>query len=99
MKSKVRSTFEQFMSNPEQKEIFEKEYAQFLFSELLLEAMEEEKISVRKLSQESGVSTSIIQNIRALKPVNMTLKTMASLLAPLGYELTAKKGRKVFRLT
>jgi hypothetical protein len=99
MKSKAKSTFDQFMSNSEQKEIFEKEYAQFLFSELLLEAMEEEKISVRKLSQESGVSTSIIQNIRALKPVNMTLKTMASLLAPLGYELTAKKGRKVVRLT
>ena len=99
MKSKSKSTFDRVISDPEQKELFEKEYAQFLFSELLLEAMEEEKISVRKLSKESGISTSIIQNIRALKPVNMTLKTMSSLLAPLGYELAAKKGRKVIRLT
>ncbi len=96
---KKASTFDRIMQDKEQKELFDKEYTQFLFSELLLDAMEEEHISVRKLSQESGVSTSVIQNMRSLKPVNITLKTMASLLKPLGYELTAKKGRKTVRLS
>ncbi|MEA3386547.1 MAG: helix-turn-helix transcriptional regulator [Thermodesulfobacteriota bacterium] len=74
------------MSDPEQKKKFEKEYVQFLFSELLLEAMDEENISVRALSKESGVSTSVIQNMRSMKPTNITIKTMASLLKPLGYQ-------------
>lgn len=94
-----KSTFDRLMSDPEQKKKFEKEYVQFLFSELLLEAMDEEHISVRELSKESGVSTSVIQNIRAMKPTNITMKTMTSLLKPLGYQLTATKGGKTVELT
>ncbi|CAN2040181.1 hypothetical protein GMMP15_1590020 [Candidatus Magnetomoraceae bacterium gMMP-15] len=78
---------------------FEKEYAQFLFSELLLEAMEEERISVRELSKKSGVSTSVIQNMKAMKPTNIIIKTMVSLLKPLGYQLAATKGRMTIKLT
>ena len=81
------------------KKKFEKEYVQFLFSELLLEAMDEEHISVRALSKKSGVSTSVIQNMRSMKPTNITIKTMASLLKPLGYQLAATKGRKTVILT
>ena len=99
MPNKKRSTFDRIMSDPEQKKKFEKEYVQFLFSELLLEAMDEEHISVRALSKESGVSTSVIQNMRSMKPTNITIKTMASLLKPLGYQLTAKKGRKTVKLS
>ncbi len=58
------------------------------------EAMDEEHVSVRTLSKESGVSTSIIQDIRSMKSTNITIKTMALLLKPLGYQLAAKKGRK-----
>lgn len=99
MKNKTESTFARVMNDPEQKKKFEKEYAQFLFSELLLEAMEEEHISVRALSKESGISTSVIQNMRSMKPTNITMKTMASLLKPLGYQLAATKGRKTVKLT
>ena len=99
MPNKKRSTFDRIMSDPEQKEKFEKEYVQFLFSELLLEAMDEEHISVRTLSKESGVSTSVIQNMRSMKPTNITIKTMVSLLKPLGYQLAAKKGRKTVKLS
>ena len=35
---KTKSTFEKVMSNPKQKKAFEKEYAEFLQSEILLEA-------------------------------------------------------------
>ena len=87
------------MSDSEQKKKFEKEYVQFLFSELLLEAMDEEHISVRELSKVSGVSTSVIQNMRSMKPANITIKTMASLLKPLGYQLAATKGGKTVELS
>jgi len=99
MKNRKKSTFDRIMSDSEQKKRFEKEYVQFLFSELLLEAMDEEHISVRALSKESGVSTSVIQNMRSMKPTNITIKTMASLLKPLGYQLAATKGRRTVILT
>ena len=97
--NKKSSTFDRIMNDPEQKKKFEKEYVQFLFSELLLEAMDEEHISVRTLSKESGVSTSVIQNMRSMKPANITIKTMVSLLKPLGYQLAAKKGGKTVKLS
>ncbi|MCK5537644.1 MAG: helix-turn-helix transcriptional regulator [Bacteroidales bacterium] len=99
MTNKKQSTFDRIMSDSDQETKFDQEYSQFLFSELLVDAMKEKKISVRSLSKESGISTSIIQNMRSMKPVNITLKTMASLLAPLGYILTAKKGRKTVKLS
>jgi len=85
------STFEEFIQDPIQKEKFEKEYNKFLLSEFLLEAMEENHISVRKLAQKSGISPSIIQNIRSEKTTNVTLNTVVSLAVSLGYRLTFEK--------
>ncbi len=99
MINKNDSTLDRFLKDSEQKKKFENEYAQFLFSELLLEAMNEEQISVRELSKESGVSTSIIQNMRSMKSNNITIKTMASLLKPLGYQLAAMKNGKTVELS
>jgi hypothetical protein len=48
----MESTFDKFInSDPEQKELFDREYNAFLLSEFLLEKMEEEKISVRTLKR------------------------------------------------
>ena len=99
MPKKSKSTFDKFMEDEKQKELFDKEYAQFLFSEFLIEAMEEQSMSVRALSKDSGISTSIIQNLRAMKPGTITLKTISSLMHSLGYELTAQKGRKKIKLS
>ncbi|ETR71394.1 MAG: hypothetical protein OMM_08151 [Candidatus Magnetoglobus multicellularis str. Araruama] len=99
MKSKKKSTFDRIMSDSEEKKKFDKEYMQFLFSELILEAMEEERISVRELSKKSGVSTSIIHHLRAMKPINITIKTLTSLLKPLGYQLVATKGGTTVKLS
>jgi len=42
----MESTFDQFInSDPEQKELFDREYNAFLLSEFLLEKMEEEQIN------------------------------------------------------
>lgn len=96
---KNKSTFDRVMENPRQRKKFEKEYTNFLLSELLLKAMEEQKISVRKLSSQSGISTSVIQNLRAMQPVNITLKTLNALFSALGYELAARKGEKFYNLS
>jgi DNA-binding Xre family transcriptional regulator len=96
---KAKSTFERVMSDPKQKKAFEKEYVNFLLSELLLDAMAQQDISVRALSKASGISTSVIQNLRAMQPVNVTLKTLNALLSTLGYELVARKGRHCVNLS
>ncbi len=55
--------------------------------------MNEEDISARELSKKIGYSTSVIQNLRSMKPTTITMKTMTALLKPLGYHLTAIKGK------
>ena len=66
--------------------------------EFLIEEMEKNKVSVRKLSDTTGISTSIIQNVKAMKTVNLTLKTIVSLIEPFGYELKIQKGKKSYVL-
>ena len=90
-KQKLTTTFNEFMKDPKQKEKFDKEYNNFLIKEFLLEAMNENHISVRKLSEKSGVSTSIIQNIRSDKIANITINTLTSLMISLGYRMTFEK--------
>ncbi|MBN2655934.1 MAG: helix-turn-helix transcriptional regulator [Spirochaetales bacterium] len=82
-----KTTCDKFLEDRKQKEQFEKEYNQFLLSEFLLDAMNENHISVRKLSRDSGVSTSIIQNIRSEKSTNVTLSTVEALVKCLGYRI------------
>lgn len=91
MNKKAVSTFDKLMKDEKQKEQFNEEYNRFLFSEFLLDAMNEKHISVRKLSEKSGVSTSIIQNIKTEKSTNVTLKTVSALAASLGYRINFEK--------
>lgn len=97
-KNREVSSFDDFIRNSKRKSLFEKEYSQFLLSEFLIEEMEKNKISVRNLSSRTGVSTSIIQNLKAMKPVNLTLKTILLLIEPFGYELKIQKGKKSYSL-
>lgn len=95
---KAPSTFELEMKNSKFKKKFDEEYEHFLLSELLLELMEKEKVSVRNLSKESGVSTSIIQGLRTGDKRNLTINSLTHLLHALGWKLVAKKGRKEYTL-
>lgn len=90
-KEKSLTTFDKFMQDPKQKEKFDKEYSKFLVKEFLLEAMDENHISVRKLAEESGISTSIIQNIKSEKTTNVTFSTLNSLMTALGYRVVIEK--------
>ncbi len=70
---------------------FEKGYEKFLMSELLIEAMEENNISVRKLAQKAGVSPTIIQNMRSGKSTNISLNTLGPILSALHYKIAFVK--------
>jgi DNA-binding Xre family transcriptional regulator len=85
------TTFDRFMQDPKRKEKFDKDYGKFLLKEFLLEAMDENHMSVRKLAEESGISTSIIQNIRTKKTSNITFNTLNTLISTLGYRLVIEK--------
>lgn len=99
MKNENLTTFDKLMQDPKQKEKFDKEYSKFLVKEFLLEAMNENHISVRKLAEESGVSTSIIQNIKSEKATNVTFSTLNSLMSALGYRVLIEKMDKTRKKT
>jgi DNA-binding Xre family transcriptional regulator len=93
-KSKKKSTFDRMMEDPKRRKKFDEEYEKFLLSELLIDLMENEEVSVRQLAKEAGVSTAIVQGIRSGSSKNVTLKSVGSIFKAMGWQLVAKKGRK-----
>jgi DNA-binding Xre family transcriptional regulator len=88
----MESTFDKFInSNPKRKEEFEREYNAFLLSEFLLEKMEEEKMSVKKLAKKAGVSPTVIQKIRTKSPDKINFRTFANVLHSLGYKINFER--------
>lgn len=85
------STFDRIMQDPKRREQFEKGYNEFLVNEFLLEAMEENHISVRKLAEKASVSPAIIQRIRTGGSSNITLKKLSDIATVLGYRINFKK--------
>ena len=67
MTKKVKSTANKFVESltPKQRKEFFEEYRELLLSELLLAAMEQDEISVRKLAKLAGVSPTIVQAMRS----------------------------------
>ena len=88
---KPLSTFDRLMQDPKWKTEFEKGYEKFLVSEFIIEAMEENKISVRKLAKEAGVSPTLIQNMRSGKSKNISINTLAPILSVLNYRISFVK--------
>src|SRR5690349_10467723 len=87
MKKKTKSTYEKFIENKPQKKILDKEYRDLVISELLLAAMEEDHISVRKLAAEAEVSPTIIQSLKSGKKTNITIDTLSRVLDVIGYQI------------
>ena len=87
MKKKTKSTYEEFIENKKQKKLLDKEYRELLISELLLAAMEEDHISVRKLAAEAEVSPTIIQSLKSGKKTNITIETLSRILDVIGYQI------------
>ena len=86
------TTFEKFFAeNPEQKEIYEKEYSDFLLSEFMLEQMEAQHLSVRELAKKADVSPTVIQKLRSKDSQKVNLTTFTSVLRSLGYQIKLEK--------
>lgn len=88
------STFDELMQNAEFKRKHEESYRELILSELLLAIMAEDKISIRSLAKQAGLSPAIIQDIRSGKRDNLTLKTFSSLIDALGYNLILENRNK-----
>ena len=88
----METTFDKFITNdPKEKELFEKEYNEFLLSEFVLEKMEEEKISVRALARRAGVSPTVIQKIRSKDAEKINFRTFTNVLNTLGYRISIER--------
>ena len=86
------TTFEKFFEeNPEQKDIYNKEYNDFLLSEFMLEQMEAQHISVRELAKQADVSPTVIQKLRTKDALKVNLTTFTSVLHCLGYQIKLEK--------
>ena len=83
------TTFEQFFKdNPDQKEIYDKEYNDFLLSEFMLEQMEAQNISVRELAKKADVSPTIIQKLRKSETAEkINYGTFMAVINSLGYKM------------
>ena len=88
MSKKSNSTFDEFMNDKVQKELFEKEFKDLLISEMLLALMENDEISVRRLAEGAGISATTVQNIRSGKQKNVSLRTFVKLIDTMGYEIS-----------
>jgi len=82
------------MEDPEFRKLFEKEYEALALSEMLVDLMESEGLSVRELAKRSRVSATVIQDIRSGKQENPTLSVLSKLIHSMGGEIVIKKGRK-----
>ena len=87
MKKKAKSTYEEFIENKKQKKALDKEYRELLISELLLAAMAEDHISVRKLAAEAEVSPTVVQSLKSGKKTNITVETLSRILDVIGYQI------------
>jgi len=87
MKKKVKSSYEEFIENKKQKKLLDKEYRDLFISELLLAAMKEDHISVRKLAAEAEVSPTVIQGLKSGKKTNITIETLSRILDVIGYRI------------
>jgi len=87
MKKKVKSTYDEFIEDKKQKKLLDREYRELLIAELLLAAMKEDHLSVRKLAAEADVSPTIIQNLKSGKKTNVTLETLFRVLEVIGYQI------------
>lgn len=98
MNKKPRTLYDELMQDAEFKEMFNKSYRELVLSELLLAIMTEDKVSIRSLARQAGISPTIIQDLRSGKRDNLTLKTFSSLIDALGYDIVLEKREKKERL-
>ncbi|MCS5707730.1 hypothetical protein CC99x_002300 [Candidatus Berkiella cookevillensis] len=93
--SKKPSTFERMMKDTSFKKEFNKQYKEFLLSELIIALMEHDGKSVRKLASECGLSTNVINKLRTGKQEDIKLSNFVSISESCGYHLCLQKNDEI----
>ena len=91
MGKKTLSTYDRIMQDPKRCQAFEKEYKEFVLSELVLALMENDAKSVRKLAKEADLSPTAIQNIRSGRQKDIRLTKFRNIVRAFGYNLVLEK--------
>ena len=94
MTSTRLSTFDKEMKNPSFRKKFEKEYKEFLLSEIINALMENDSKSVRKLAKEVGLSPTVIQKLRSGKQDDVKLSNFINISHACGYQLILEKNNE-----
>lgn len=89
---KKSSTMDRWLKKPGFKKSFDKEYKDFLLSELVHAIMAEDNKSVRVLAEELGVSKTVIQNIRSGEQTDMKLSNFLKMTHAYGFNVVLEKG-------
>ena len=100
MTKKTKSTYDKLMASMSAKEKteYEKELKDFIISELILAAMEEDNISVRKLAKLAGVSPTIVQEMRSGIKKSFNTDSFFKVLKGLGYNLFLERNGHITSL-
>ena len=85
------STFDKEMQDEAFNKQFSNEYAEFLLSETIRELMDNGHKSVRKLADESGLSPTVIQNMRSGQQEDVKLRNFINISHACGYNLVLEK--------
>ena len=94
MVKKLTTTFDKWMADTEIKEHFDKDYKNFVLSEIILALMENDGKSVRELAREVGLSPTVIQNIKSGKQQDMKIKNFVSIAHACGYHILLMNERE-----
>lgn len=87
-KKQIKSTYDELIEklSPQEQKEFDEDYKNLLLSELILAAMEQDQVSVRKLAKMAGVSPTIVQSMRTSTKKNYSLDTFYKILKNLGFD-------------
>ena len=93
MAKKIKSTHDLFMESmtPKEKKEYDRGLKDFILSELILAAMEQDNISVRKLAKLAGVSPTIVQEMRSGARKNFNIGSFFKIFQSLGYKFLLEK--------
>ena len=86
MTKKAKSTVDTFVESLSPKELkqFNEEHKELLLSELLLAAMQQDEVSVRKLAKLAGISPTVVQAMRSGTKKDFSMQSFFKVLKGLG---------------
>lgn len=94
--SKKPSTFDREMKNSGFRKKFEKEYKDFLLSELIKYLMEGDQKSVRALAKETDLSPTVIQKLRSGDQKDVRLNNFLKISHACGFNVfLEKEGKRI----